>query len=788
YQILNIPIKYGTPQEDVNYNPVSEQETSSALWFVASDRDNNTTYQQPNGTERMQVIHFLDKFYVVGESGEYLRLVKPVEDDNDALVDIKGELYVHGEDFGWIHKKYLLLWRHCIISPKRMDTKAMLLNTVETISKDNITVKDLQKATFYKEPNLSAESGNTARLFNFFFVYKREGDAILLGKDNFIRDYYTDYENIVMGWVPANKVIQWDHRVVTEPNWESPAVKERINNNTKAAVFYGEFDAKAYQGNHQVNRNRILWAEKTISKERELGQRIRFPIIMDDKEHLKVGAMGQIYNYDGEVDRESYEDLRSKVTKLKSLKRNVNIVFVVDGTQGMASYCKAIGDVILESNSTFRNSLNTVRFGAVVYRDIDAGQVTQRKLLNSDRMGVASFFHQEINTSFDDNDLGDAVNNGIYTAIKSLSLSKKETNFIVLVGGSPNHQRNDDSQVSSQELVSLMDKYNCHLFSFLVDNQEDSKYGKRESQQKEDLIYQVKDLLLEVANKKYKTLAANQRVAEVIKKTPDYLQKPRLKPYPRKQNLYQLEKTAVMGSSYHAEFGTKMDIADFKEELLRILVDSEEKTNALLDRIEYKVWGFGNEKPQSGEASTFGASIEGFLQSILTEDQIRTIRDDNIQLYQPGYAPKLIEGQKFPLFKYSLFLTRLELLELYNQMKKFSKATTSVNNARREMQEVYLDILSTYLGNEDDSFLQMDLQEINQYIFGLPGTSDFLKDITVSDITRTDRFTNADFNRFVARLENKLQTLGDIVNSADYSYSFKSNDISYYWLSEDFIP
>ena len=54
---------------------------------------------------------------------------------------------------------------------------------------------------------------------------------------------------------------------------------------------------------------------------------------------------------------------------------------------------------------------------------------------------------------------------------------------------------------------------------------------------------------------------------EMLKKNPQYLEKPRLVPYPRKQNMYRLERTATMGSIYHAEYGSTLALKDFEDEL-----------------------------------------------------------------------------------------------------------------------------------------------------------------------------------------------------------------------------
>ncbi|MGB0931842.1 MAG: type VI secretion system protein TssR domain-containing protein, partial [Chitinophagales bacterium] len=605
YKAVNFPSKYADPTGEADYAASSEVERSSRIWFVCSDRNNNPTYTKPGGTKSKHSIEFLDKFYVIGEDGEYLRLAKSTSGNiSEDIEDVDGEIYINGEDYGWVHKSKTLLWRSCLLSKTKMATKAMLLNTVEGIDPDKISASDLEKVAFYKTPSLNRKSDNSASLFEFFFVYKRDGDAVLLGKNNYIADYYDDFEDVIMGWVPENKVIQWNHRVVAERNWESPAVKERIANDTKAAVFFRDFDAKAYKEKNNVSEQYVLWKEKVATKKRDPGQRKRFPILEEDEDGMmRVGAMGQVYNYDGSIDRQAYEDIIKEAGDLKLSKRNINVVFVTDGTKGMDTYVKKIGAVVKNTKSYFEsNDDNTIRFGAVVYRDKEAGNLTELKKLTPNSDAIVNFFSNEVSTHYDDDDVGDAVNMGIYTAIQRLGLDKEETNLIVLVGGSPNHEREDDTQRTEEELIQLLHDYDCHLFAFLVNNESDDH---------EELIYQVRNMVLGIANKKYDKLKGDAKFQEMLKKNPQYLEKPRLVPYPRKQNMYRLERTATMGSIYHAEYGSTLALKDFEDELEKILKEADIQTHQFLNRVEFKVWGYGSNKGSVGmaDAANFGPSF-----------------------------------------------------------------------------------------------------------------------------------------------------------------------------------
>ena len=794
YKAINFPRKYTQPRIERDYSEAENDALSrlSRIWFVCSDRNNNKTYTTPSGKKVKKTLNFSNKFYVIGEKGEYLRLAKGKTGNmTDDIISQEDEIFINGIDYGWIHKRNLLLWRNCLIGENKMDMKAILMNKVEkNVSSSNVAIENLEEIAFYQDPNLTISFGNSTRLpeFNFFFIYKREGDAILLGKDSYIKDYYSGFKDILIGWVSAKKIIQWNHRVVAERNWEAPAVEERFLKDTKAAVFYKEFHAETYKKGYFLSDAHVLWQEKEISKQRDYGYRMRFPILKQQNGVLEVGVMGQIYNYDGRIDREEYEDIIQKTNVVKSIKRNINIVFVVDGTKGMQPYSKSISAAVQNSAKYFQSSSNTIKFGAVVYRDKDADPIIKRKELNTNPKAIIDFFNKEVNMNYEDTDVRDAVYHGIHAAINSLILNKEETNLIVLVSGSPNNSKTD---IKEEELIQLMYDYNCHLFSFLVNNSSDEH---------EELIYQVRDLILGVAEKKYNKLKSERKIQTLIKKHLKYIQKPILVPYPKKHNMYRLERTATMGSIYHAEYGRELDPTSFQRELIDVLKKADIQINQFLSQVKYKILGIRSKESRVGtvEIANFGASFLDFLlSSNLSEEQISKIRDDNIRLYQTGYIPEFIDGHQYPLFKFSLFMTREELSELYVQMKKFSEATHSHKNARQEMQQIWLAILKSYIGSDEESFLkeqgipnllEMDLLTIKKKVYGIPIKSVFLKGVKLEDITNKDRFSDKQFGIFATRIEKKLQRLSSIVNRISYPYSFQSNDISYYWISEDLIP
>lgn len=779
YTLLKSPIKYGKPIDgQIDYQVEEGEERSGTIWYVYADRDGIYTSSRPDANDRIYKTKFLEYYYVIGEEGNYLQIA---QGSGDVMKDLDNDgNLVNGKDLGWIHKEHLILWRACLATQTKIDSKAMLLNTVEGINPDKIKSTDFEKIKFFLDPTLTAPSKNTARLFDFFYIYKKTANAVLLGKDAAIPDPANIKKNI-LGWVPTKKIILWDHRVVAERNWEPEAREERHTNNARASVFFTEGSASSYQTGGSVHSHHKIWQEEIIKSRRDPGQRKRFPIISKNDKIMKVGAMGLIYNLDGAIKTALVEDTQAKYNREKDPKRNINVVFVIDATKGMDLYLPSITEVIKQKaeKQKKRKNKNKLRFGTVVYRDTGASKVFDAKKVSTNTDGLIKFLNK---TSFDfsDKDIPDALYYGINKAIQNTGINRKETNIIIVVAGSANHEREDKTFLSDDELITSLYNYNCHLFNILTVNAtDDHSY----------FIDQMSDILKGVANKGYQNLVNDAKIDEFIKRNPAYLEKPSLTPIAKNQ--YVLERTSHLGGISHPVYGMRMSPERLSNELKNIIDDVEGETNKLLDRLDYLVEGYGESGNMDPNVGNFGPYLLSFLlRSGFTKEQIEILREDNVQLYQPGYAPIRIEGHKYDLFKPSLFLNYSELNELIDTFKEFEKASrqATASKSREELQRVWITLLLEYLGGAEGDFMNMSMYEINEKIFGLPGNSEFLNGVKLRDITDESVFSVKDFQKYTLKIGEKLVKLQGIYYDTEYAYSFRSNDQRYFWIAEYLLP
>jgi len=152
-----------------------------------------------------------------------------------------------------------------------------------------------------------------------------------------------------------------------------------------------------------------------------------------------------------------------------------------------------------------------------------------------------------------------------------------------------------------------------------------------------------------------------------------------------------------------------------------------------------------------------------------------------------GYTPHIIDKFNYTLWQRVLFVSRSELGDLINIMDKLSSAKSG--NRRQKLKDTWIEILKDHVGDVNEEELEdMTFEEIYEKIFGLPGTSELLKDTKLKYLTNRGVVSDDEIERYSFRIDSKYDKLHSIFNEDNYIYSFRSNEIVYYWLPEDLIP
>ena len=780
------------PVEDVDLQPTADR-IPGTLWHVVSDRDNNQTFEKPDGLTPKKRLSFLEgDLYVLEDEGDFVHIFKDTE------ISFDGKLTASAIDFGWISKLKLLMWNHCLVTSKgEINKKAMVLNTVESI-KSNATSGDGKKIQFSRDPELSINSKNESQLFQVFFVYKINAinNTVLLGKNSSIRDVSYITDNIV-GWVEISRITSWDHRIAIEPNWLPEAVAERKAKNVKAMVFKSSSDAITF------NVSKAFW-DADPYEDRNIGDWRRFPVLDSNQGIIYTGVMGEINSVKGvKLTSEDNAVIQRTYNEIRASKRNINFVFLVNAAhEEMKNSIEAINDALDEVNKHMEeiNTKNNISYAVVAYRDQDFGaNITSIMPFSTDVSEVRKFIRGiDISSKYGSDD-GDAMLFGLKAALRQVGWgpnAKDESNVIIHIGGHGNHKRQDESQVDVNAVIELLDQMNCQYYVFQGYRKPSATFN--------EFLEMNSDIMLTVARRKfsrYKNAPGSDAVS---------LQEPEFKTY---DTFKALNNIAIAGK---VDFLQNRDVVD-ADELQRNIRGIALFTNSyvdfflrIMDRIMMDGQGINSAMLSSGSSSetaqetgtaftsnttksssamvsSYAPAIMYFLSEMnLPEEKLDVIIDEHYQLYFPGFTKLTVDGLVHPIFNSVLFLTRKELSRMLIKFETLLNAV-SASDQRQKMVEAWIELLKKHTGGTEDEFMDLTMEDINQKIFGLPGTSNLLT-VKLKNITDPAIVDDRTFQAYVGQVQRKQRALNKIFNKDNYEYSFSSNDQKYYWIAEDLLP
>ena len=791
---LNLPIKYQMPAADdelnIDISLVDSIGRMALPWEVCSDRDDNVTYLTKNGQKQFKTINYLDNFFVYKEDGEFVNIIK----DNYLNKTIFSE---NSEDYGWIKKSKLLLWSHGLVTEKgKINRKAMILNTVNHLKGEDVNdTPDIVK--FRKGPEQKAHlTGEESQLFQFFYIYKisENGKSVLLGKNSFFGP--TTVKKVIKGWVPRSRAIFWFNRLAVEPNWATEAVAERQNGN-KVTFFSNKPAATNFKAGN-VNPEEVIWNNDPISTERLIGEWRRFPILRaeeKDKSIITTGVMGDIYTKEGRLlaeENQKIAEMKRKIDNQIAHKRNIKIVFVVDGTKSMAKVFKAVSSAVKSTaeklNLEYRGKYgeNSIDYAGVIYRDYSEGRARQcRTLTFNSTQSFEQFFNPAVARDMNNNTYYESMYLGLETALKSLGLDKDQTNVVILIGDAGNHYPDSKGRTANNVAKLMAEKF-CHFIAIQAHNSSQSKaYGA--------FITQNKVIALSAAKKYRKILS---------EKYQDMYDLGELE-WEQQGTKFNLGQSPLGAKVVGLAANTQMNESEIQTEIEQFIKGVDTSNDSLIAKLNRIVGGAGFENEQKPGKTAIDEQktddfytlpfAEGiwavFQQSGLTLKELATLKVDKYQVYTPGYTAMTLNTQTHPMMKRVLLMDATELGDLERCLRRLRSATTG-SQRREALYDTWLEILKEYLGeSQNENVLQnLSMEQINQKLWELPGTHSMIGNIRLKDIHNEAIFNDRELNIYISKILEKHSKIQNIFFSHNYQYGFRSNERPYYWIAENLLP
>jgi hypothetical protein len=749
----------------------SERRSINSKWVVYSDRDDNFTYTEPDSTsDRINRLSYLQPLYVVGETDDFVQVIaydrSPEAIDLNTLT-IKKEL----ASYGWLPKSRALLWICSMVDEKTKFTrKCLAINSIQSLI-DIESQTTSGKLVLYTQPGGKRPTESRVLLYNFVFVFKEEGNYLLIGKKMIMAE--NSVQTDILGWVSKDIVQPWSHRVALEPLAGGPGA-ERRRLETPARLFTQESDAAHYaRGEEFSPYNVIPYEDKYAEPMNPIIPRL--PILKEvSKDPLiyYTGTVTPVFNSNNDevMSVEEQSKVNEQYEVIRRKRSNVNIVFVVDGSEYMRRYTRPICTAVRRATNTMKSMQSTANFeyGAVFYRSVaekDCGlDEIRQKALTTDEEALIKFLgREEVRDDCGTSGEYRSVLKGIKRAIDLMSKedSKNETNIIILIGARGNDNKDYDQK---EQLAQELARINCSLMAFQVQNVESEESFQR--------FYTGVD----IAIRRSETLISQEHSDIWPTKTEAVFQ-PRdggsilEMPFP--------QDAPVPGLLIQTDPGNPMDPVLLEREIRNIIVGCIDNNDRLFAKGDAHTRGMG-------KRVVMDEALRNMLGQMNVEiDLLKLASYDNIQFFRHGYTPMSRVGSSDDFYGYVLLLSDLELRKLMRELETLvGDESLTLSERRKHIEEAFKALAKTYFGfGESKSKVDiMSMADVLDRLYGVPGYKrSEVFNVNLNDI---DNLAPGQVEEIKDEFATKLTLIEEFIRMNH----FDNFSEVYYWLPQRILP
>lgn len=732
-----------------------------SIWTVYSDRNDNPLYKtaskaQPTGQKlslgtRLYVAKIENGFALVFETKK-----------TQSWGKIKGV-----QSWGWIPIENLLLWQECPKSKSQIYKKGLIVYDPLKDMSDGGKVPDPH---FLYGPSEHARvSDNPANSLNILFIMK----TVTVRENNKDKKYYllateTHCKNTstLMGWLPEENVTEWDQRLALEPAYLSGQVRSYKNMGLKP-VAYMTLDKALLYYNNDIMSNGALFQYDDFGKgQRMPAIQMRMPILVGETGNDFINKVAVTLSTSKEVSLQNRADVQSNINRLTKLQENINIIFVIDATNSMKNFLKAIADALAKINEHefFKNpeTRSHIKVGIVLYRD--ARQEPKSLRLTHDLDQVVNYL-KTTKTSTDGPDDRVALVQGIELAMdcNKMGYEPDHSNFMILIGDASSPR--NDWQIES--VAEKLSKNNINFLSYQVSNTGAPAY--------QDFSEQVGQIQREL-RKKYSTktggaytFSRTRGGIEMIRKNgeseiPYYC----MQRYSEDRERRSPDEVTSGMVKYVEDFYNKISSRLNKYHLmseggLRINNSADED----LVREELRAAGWPNTK---------------------VEQAIKYMKTGGVAKFE-AYAPVATASrynQDYEyIYEYVLFFSQNELTDIIRYLDKVNDKKSS-NNEGLALQTALITLGKAMMGELSESQIgKIDINEMMGKIYGMPGNIN-TKGFKLDELTEMPAEKVHDFMTAFRRALNDL--IGMVDNDEVDAGRFEKNGMIYYWIPLRRIP
>jgi len=733
--------------------------STESAWIIYSDRQNNPVYDRPSGRVVGSSLNFMEPLRVKAIQGDWINVFSGTIED-------KGR-FKNDVDRGWIQVKYVVLSSYAVLNDQSAPRKAMALISLRDgqLNQGDIP-KDLQKNyNLYFDPGKQQLKG-TSQKFIIRFILKESTTSKLLSNTDKLGNNATALKNNVAGWMANFHITEWDTRLCLEPA-----------SNTQAVQAYQGFDVPVFPTREQLERYYTSGNVKGAILKNKLRAQpqspyiMRLPILesMGGKDEMKkVATVGSLR---GELSNDERANFETEVRRLTKLQKNINILFVIDGTQSMSRIYSPVAQSI---KRVIRNNAEigaNLKFGALVYRDYpDGADAFTIQPLTSNTSQVEDWLMRVVCKSAD-KDLAEAQYMGIIEGVKKAGFVQGQSNIIVLVGDAGNHVP-DPKGLTVPKVVNDMSAYDMSFISFQVINGKDQSFA--------DFNADSQDYIRGLAAK---VNVINGQKAKLVK-------------HQKIPNTYVLQFIGESGQDLsdiyrfgrftYAQIETQMATSVLEENINNALTGYlsavNKKVESILAILENGVQG-----------GIYDESVIHYICSKMQEEGKMTYNEcvefigSLGEFSFEGYTNMTYNDQSLPCYEPVVFLSKDEFDQVVKTLNSLNIARTA-SEKRKALYTALLEQSKKMLGEvSDDNIENKTLNEIWKIILNVPfdyGNNKYggLADTKLKELLQLN---DKNFDLFLRDFESKIRTF----NPDRFSdRSFELAGQKFYWVPLKYFP
>ncbi len=775
--------------------------SKSQPWLVFSDREDNQTFDKAEG-KPYKKLGFKETLYVVSESSGWVEIVSGTA---DGLKLLPKQQYK-----GWIRKDKLLLWNEGLLDRNtKIHKKALLLNKASDIP-ELLAQGDKDFVNVYDSPT-STTTIQHANIYRYFFIFKKENNRYLLAQE--YRLSPSNVELRLLGWVSSGRSVEWNTRLSLEPNFDEPAFNERKLNQTKYK-FVAYETAKAAEGQMKsgfISTNDELWsndpcvADKTFlaqsNPRRFIGDIIRFPLLPSKGQDANIffsGVIGDIYvTTEGSttpmiLDEKTYLEAKDAARQEKINKRQVNVLYVVEGSAGMAPYKEAVKGLFGATTKAFEGFEN-VKVGMVVFRDISE-RMDKRDIELLPLTPNENKFQQFVDgvnfISINDEDGLSNLRDGIYRGVSEAGLGRDQSNIVIVLGHSPDFSANttrrngaieskDPAYRTREQIVDALGAFDASIFFVQCKNTGDVYSDRFKSQ--------AEDILLELAKDSHNKYAATAE--EIGVKTSPSLGNNDV------SGMIRLENSATSGFAYIGPSGKSLTL----DEMQQFATQAVDSANYYVKGSLREITNVIDQGKPFASSGPFSHAMAKWLDkeikrqgSVLNKDILKSLMGTKYELYKEVYFPYKIQSAQYPLVSYTLFMPQADLQRYIDKLRKVEEASyaSSDNEKRTKLFNVFKELIQAFTGNystSNEEISKMSISEFQGLMNGVKGEGLRLskeQNYLLGNIIDESKMSSTEVDDIIKRILGKLDRLEKIVRQGrNYEFSFSTDEDIYYWIS-----